>query len=158
MTSNISWSVFMTAGVEYIASTGIVFISDFILIRKGFLDIYSVLLPHLEIISMTEERQYEEILPFPTPSKSWRLFSDYIYRHLVGVRPVFISNAGCDPKSTQARSEPRWRHRSSADWFPENTRGRESDGDRWRDEDKCEQWYESSAEESLVSLGTTLAS
>lgn len=101
-----------------------IFILNFILIRQGFISIYSVLFPFF----LRQRRDNITDLPLPSRilSESWRPCEDHIYQHLVGVRLVFISNAGCDPKSTRAglsHAAPPTPP-SSASWFPDTSESR----------------------------------
>lgn len=104
-----------------------IFILNLILIRQGFIIIYSALLPSLKSF-WCQKRDNITDLPLPSRilSESWRPFEDHIYQHLVGVRLVFISNAGCDPKSTRAglsHAAPPTPP-SSASWFPDTSEAR----------------------------------
>lgn len=122
----ISWSecVIDTMKKKTITWTMFIFILNFSLIRQGFISIYSVLFPFF----LCQRRDNITDLPLPSRilSKSWRPCEDHIYQHLVGVRLVFISNTGCDPKSTRAglsHAAPPTPP-SSASWFPDTSESR----------------------------------
>lgn len=104
-----------------------VFILNFILIRKGFLLFIQSCSHALKSFLWQKTDNINGLtLPSRILSKSWRPFADYIYQHLVGIRVVLISNAGCDPKSTRAglsHAAPPTPP-SSASWFPETSEAR----------------------------------
>ena len=104
----------------------VVFILNFILIRTGIL-LFIQDRSHAMKSFLWQNTDNIKGLPLPSKSKSWRPFADYIYQHLVGVRLVFISNAGRDPKSTRAvlsHAAPPPTPPSSSSWFPETSGAR----------------------------------